>query len=376
MTRGIALPHPVPAPIPGLEMNLPSTPSGFREKVERLVRSAAQSLGLQFSPWDGPMTPPSADGAVNGFPVRLLGPVSEDFPRVEVWAGLSPSLDLGLHVAKRGGLSLIAESFRQQSDFELEYEVEADDHARAEALLVPDVQSWLREVHGWMNDEGHWLVLQGTTDAGFVALPKVERVTHWVQRAAETSALVRESAREVPPASALAGHARSWAALADRLHLEASRTPLLVEGKVDDIALSARAARTAADTYEITVHASFPASLGIDLSVQRAGMIDKLRTVFVRDIELGDKAFDSAHSIRAGQRDVARRVLGAEARALLTKLGGQGLEPVLEDAGVTFSRASGALAPEAWCGAIEDAIRLAARVWESFSRPPSQGPYR
>jgi len=341
----------------------------------KILQQVADKLGLRLVP-RGFGTPYSLTGEVDGHPIKVNGVVGEDSVRFGLWVSFVPPLDLGLQVSRRGTLSMIGEGFRQLSEFELQFEVEADERSRAEALMVPALQSALLSRGAVMEDLGLASSVIGEGHGGLPGLPKSAQVIEALQNLVQVAVLVEQSCLKVPEASGLSAHARQWSALASRHELELLRTPLQLKGSVRRSQMLACARRTDRDSYCFTLSAGFETPLGFGLSVRPEGISDKLLHLVKSDIRLGEADFDSLYRVTATLPSPIPGILDAEVRAPLSRLARKGLEVHLSDESITMSLPSNALSPEAFVEVFEEVAVVADRLQENALGTGQHGPYR
>lgn len=347
----------------------------YQERERRILDKVAQQLGLKLNRGSA-ISPSSLTGEVDGHPVKVMGLVDAEDVRFGLWASFVPPLDLGLQISRRNTLSMIAVGFSEQSDFDLQFEVKADEPARAQALMVPSLQSALLSPGAIMEDRGLASSVIGEGQGGLPDLPTPAQIVDALRSLVQVAMLAEQSCRNVPEASVLAGHAEQWAALASRHELELSRTPLQLKGRVGRTEASAGAQRTGKNTYSLTVSARFESPLGIGLSVRREGITDKLLGLVKPDIRFADAEFDPLYRVAAAKPEVPPRILDSETRALLSSLARRGLAAQLSDEAVAVAFPSDSLSPEASAEVFDQVTAVANRVQENALGVGRDGPYR
>lgn len=347
---------------------------GYRPRELGILEHVARGLGLSLR--SGTVTQPATlEGQVDGHAVRVGGLITDDDLRFGLWAGFVTPLDLGLQVKRRNTLSMIAAGFRDQSRFGLEYDVEADELPRAEALLVPALQEGLL-AGASMDDLGIASSVIGQGEEGLPSLPEPSQVVESLRKLVDLASLAEKSCLQVPEASPLRALATQWSAFASLHQLDLLRTPLQLTGKLERTRLLASANRTGPNTYSLNLAATFESPLGIGLSVRRENVVDKLVSLLKPDIRFEDPEFDPLYNVAAPSPDVARSVLDSEARRLLSSLARKGLAPRLSDEELRVSFPFVLLGEEATVEVLDRVAAIAHRIQENASGAGRNGPYR
>jgi hypothetical protein len=134
-----------------------------------------------------------------------------------------------------------------------------------------------------------------------------------------------EAARShVPPATKLMQLAHGYEKAARQLQLTWMATPLALGGDIDGIQVFAHASRLQQGTYGTVVHARFPASLGLGMSIK-----PRLGSTFLdmfadKDIQVGDAPFDEAFDLHGAEAERIVEALTADVRRELFALREQG----------------------------------------------------
>ena len=135
--------------------------------------------------------------------------------------------------------------------------------------------------------------------------------------------------------------------------------------------LAALAVEESFTPFSTCLSAAFTHRLGLNLGVEKAGMLNRVWEFFGSDIVIGDKAFDSAFSVSGSPEAEVRDRLRPAAEALLAAHA-HAVELTLEDGGI-FMLIPGVLNTEAH---VSKAFGLLSAIVDALRIVPTQAPYR
>lgn len=315
----------------------------------------------------------AVEGTLDGRPVRLLHLQSGDALWYAVTSPLQPALDLGL-AARSIQFTRSLPILCGHDGLDQEYQFDADDEGRLQALLAGEVSARFYRLHSaCMN-----ITLDDTT---------VDVTGGWssddpwpaagVRAAVEMAQLLDGARARVPLPRALGAHGEAFAALAARLHGEHGITPLRASGTLDDQRVAAVARREAARRYclELSVRHREPLGLGLRIT-PTGGIVERIAVMLGgQDVRVGEADFDDAFRIRVeaaheaalvdaldrGTRDLLRAVRGSAA----------GVEVAVDDEQLVAT-----FRADAPPRALPDAVDVLAEASRRLSRALRIGPQR
>ena len=201
---------------------------------------------------------------------------------------------------------------------------------------------------------------------------KLDRMI-WVGR---ELAIRRSRVRVTPEAQQMR---EAWAAVARARGLAFDPDRLLIEGETAsarfsigvETRLAALAVEESFKPFSTYLSASFVQPLGLNLRVEKAGMLNRLSEVFGADIVLGDKPFDKAFSVSGTPEATVRERLRPAAAALVDAHA-HAAELTLDDGGI-FLLIPGILSTPDHVGKALDLLKA---IVDTLRIVPTQGPYR
>lgn len=293
-----------------------------------------------------------------------------------VEALIDPPLDLGLDVQRVGvvpRVSVERKIWLYDSNWDMEVDGLCDEPLRANKLLEGDAR---RAVLG-LNATHADIAVNDESVGVFVLQADEESLERAFRAVARTAKILDEARRKVPPAKAVAEHAKELSRFADAKGLGTTDTPLAAWGELGEARLQVAFPRTGFRENAVVAHIGpLEGSLGPGLLVRRETMVDRVRTFLGgQDLKTGDAVFDPAFLVQAAEAERALAALDGDARALLLDLRRRFQEVTLDDQGLTL-RAAASRVPAGEIGAL---LEIGCAVVESVARASGavrKGAYR
>ena len=265
---------------------------------DELARFADEVLAYGYG--SGPAPAPLVLGGVR---VAFQGCRTDD--RIgAVQVTLDPPLDLGLRIAGQGILQDALENFVGPRDihlgdphFDLLKRVDADEPERVRALIDGAARAGLLPWDEVFHDGGceAWVCAWEPT-------PESPDPTVYQSAPGELLARIRcavgacrpvdERRDAVPPPAAIAPGFPGLEALASRYGLRLRRTPVRLDGEIEDTPVSLATVRTGPLALAVTITARFAQPLDVGLALSPAGLLNRLREWVGADFE--------SHHLRRG----------------------------------------------------------------------------
>ena len=176
-------------------------------------------------------------------------------------------------------------------------------------------------------------------------------------------------------AAALQSLATARSLQLDRARLAATGS---APGVTTEVSLTTTIAGASRDpAYGIEVAARYP-PLGVRLSVYPERAVPGFARIFLRDVKVGDAAFDAAFMVDAEKDAPVAQWLGPEVRARLLTMAAQAACVVVDDDHVGLHLVPVVQDPAALAYAYDDVVAVASGVARACrgGAPPEVGPYR
>jgi hypothetical protein len=342
-----------------------------------MFAKVAADLGFTIEPRENRLllAEHTIEGSLDGVHVKVWQWQGQ-FVHVEYTAWLSPPADMRLHVQREGIVGKLGHLFGKHDievgdpEFDRAWKVKADEPARAQALLNPEVRkvlaAWKKAdlnvritdetVHFWMIPGSYRTVAQDELVQNIRALAAIVTV-------------LNAAMKNVPPSTALAPHVDAWRAYANARGLQFSASPLRVTGKLEGSNVVARAVAIEDDAWGVDLSLAFETRLPFGLEIRAARFFDFMRSGEAPRVELGDAEFERELCVTSTEPPKAKAFLDESVRRALLELHRSAGDVQLDARGISV-RTKSMTDPSAF-GQIAERVATVARKLSEQA-----GPYR